>query len=328
MALNFPPNPQPDDQYTGDNGITYIFDGVKWIGRAPTLAPGTSSLSNNGYIVQVAGDGNLIIPVGKTILDTNGNPFTSIGPLDRITTGSYSVVLGADGLLTFPNGDLTIGNNGGANVIMAATDTSVAVIGQGIGGYVGFEWIGDTTTSTTNVAAVILNSPFSATSGTVQIATGLVSGPTAEHIWEFGNDGNITMPGQAAQPYRLLASQYGYYTTTTTVVIFTGTPPAEATKATIHVKGALTVGDTSTTHHQICEMLIARKDTYDANTAINTTLVEAMVYGVTHTSVTPIATFDARYNAITMCFEITMVRDPVYTGVNAKVIATESVNLD
>ena len=116
------------------------------------------------------------------------------GTSDRLVNGVHAVVLDADGKLTFPNGDLTIGNNGGANVIMAATDTSVAVIGQGIGGYVGFEWISDTTTSTTNVAAVILNSPFSATSGTVQIATGLVSGPTAEHIWEFGNDGKLTFP--------------------------------------------------------------------------------------------------------------------------------------
>jgi len=30
--LNFPSNPQTNDQYTGDNGTTYIFDGVKWVG--------------------------------------------------------------------------------------------------------------------------------------------------------------------------------------------------------------------------------------------------------------------------------------------------------
>ena len=44
-ALNFPTTGlYPGYQYTSDNGITYIYDGVKWIGHAPTLAPGPSSL--------------------------------------------------------------------------------------------------------------------------------------------------------------------------------------------------------------------------------------------------------------------------------------------
>ena len=39
--LNFPNNPQQGDQYTGDNGTTYIFDGVKWVGHAAGGAAGT-----------------------------------------------------------------------------------------------------------------------------------------------------------------------------------------------------------------------------------------------------------------------------------------------
>jgi hypothetical protein len=31
-ALNFPSGAQTGDQYTGDNGSIYVFDGVKWVG--------------------------------------------------------------------------------------------------------------------------------------------------------------------------------------------------------------------------------------------------------------------------------------------------------
>ena len=39
------------------------------------------------------------------------------------------------------------------------------------------------------------------------------------------------------------------------------------------------------------------------------------------------ATFDAQWNATTNNIEITATVDPAYTGVNVKVMATESVNL-
>ena len=62
MSLNFPSNPQIDDQWTPDNGITYIYDGDKWVGHAPTLAPGSNSISNSGYVVQIDPAGNLVTP--------------------------------------------------------------------------------------------------------------------------------------------------------------------------------------------------------------------------------------------------------------------------
>lgn len=30
-SLNFPNSPNPGDRYTGENGITYVFDGIKWL---------------------------------------------------------------------------------------------------------------------------------------------------------------------------------------------------------------------------------------------------------------------------------------------------------
>lgn len=50
MALNFPPQPQtPGTPYEAPNGVTYIWDGVKWIAAG---APGTSSNNlGNLYVI-------------------------------------------------------------------------------------------------------------------------------------------------------------------------------------------------------------------------------------------------------------------------------------
>lgn len=60
--LNFPSNPQLGDQYTGDNGTTYTFDGTKWVGQASGGAAGTNSIQNSGNTVQVDSSGNLVTP--------------------------------------------------------------------------------------------------------------------------------------------------------------------------------------------------------------------------------------------------------------------------
>ena len=64
-ALDFPSTIRGQNtgtQYTGDNGVTYVWDGYKWLGRSPTLLPGTNSLSNGGNTVQVDELGNLVTP--------------------------------------------------------------------------------------------------------------------------------------------------------------------------------------------------------------------------------------------------------------------------
>ena len=63
MALNFPNTGlYPGYQYTGDNGVIYIYDGVKWVGHAPNTTPGTNSITNGSNTVQVDGSGNLVTP--------------------------------------------------------------------------------------------------------------------------------------------------------------------------------------------------------------------------------------------------------------------------
>ena len=64
---------QNGDEYTGDNGVTYIYTNGKWVGHSPVLAAGTNSIINNGYVVQIDVNGNLILEPGKDIRDSEGN---------------------------------------------------------------------------------------------------------------------------------------------------------------------------------------------------------------------------------------------------------------
>jgi hypothetical protein len=115
---------------------------------------------------------------------------------DRLTTGSYNVVLGADGVLTFPSGNLSISNDS----IVGSTGTLVSVITQGQSGAVGLQWIDDISslgspTTQAQVAGIAVNAPLASTTGTVQIVTGFTTGTTVSNTWEFGVDGTLTAPG-------------------------------------------------------------------------------------------------------------------------------------
>jgi hypothetical protein len=113
--LNFPADPQQDDQYTGSNGTTYIYDGVKWIGRASGTA-GTNSIQNSGFVVQVDSDGDLVTPT-FTIPNTAGTSgqvlkWPSSGSTlawaadtsttSRLVNGLKEAVLNSDGSITLP----------------------------------------------------------------------------------------------------------------------------------------------------------------------------------------------------------------------------------
>lgn len=109
-ALNFPSSPTSGQQYTGDNGITYTYDGTKWIGSSPTLPAGTNSLINNGHVIQVTSSGNLVIPNGASILYQNGSPVTTGGgggSTSTLVNGSYTVSIGDDGKFQTNNDTIT-----------------------------------------------------------------------------------------------------------------------------------------------------------------------------------------------------------------------------
>ena len=109
--LNFPTTGlTTGTQYTGDNGVVYIYDGVKWVGHMPNVATATNSIINGSYVVQVNSDGNLVIPDNAAIVYQNGSP---------VVTGGGS---------TGTNWDLTSQGNGcPINVTLTTTTFDVQV---------------------------------------------------------------------------------------------------------------------------------------------------------------------------------------------------------
>lgn len=80
MALNFPPNPQIGDQYVGDNGVTYIWDGVKWAGQLTQGGGGGGGVANieirdegttattSTTVIDFIGEGVVTTATGTTVI--------------------------------------------------------------------------------------------------------------------------------------------------------------------------------------------------------------------------------------------------------------------
>jgi hypothetical protein len=158
---------------------------------------------------------------------------TTDGTIQITTPGEGNNVweFGADGVLTFPSGNLSIGNALGSDSIVGNTDASVGVLTQGQYGTIGLQWIDNlsnigSTSTQTQVAGVVVNNPLASTTGTVQIVTGFVSTATtatfAEHTWTFGTDGITTFPdGTTSTGATVFANSSSYKIQT---ISFDGSP--------------------------------------------------------------------------------------------------------
>jgi hypothetical protein len=161
------------------DGRTYVAYNGLWVDANPTQIPSPST-----YLDGLTIDNTTISPstVGENVIvETNGSSWT----------------FGADGILTLPGGNTRIGNIFGTDGIVGSSGTAVAVFAQGSGGLAALQWIDNTEnvgSSGTQVAAVIVNSPIALTTGTVQIVTGVATGPSVGNIWEFGSTGTLTLP--------------------------------------------------------------------------------------------------------------------------------------
>jgi hypothetical protein len=211
----------PDDSNISEFTFTLTtLDGTESTGPGETDPALYWSFSNNGlptgFFVNVTNNG-ISNNEASHIHLVAGNPVTTdiyLGDDDqyvKIEKNGGDVVVGTntntnhwrfgtDGILTFPSGNMSIGNAFGGDGILGSTNTTVGVVAQGQYGGVGLQWIEnisniDSTSTQTLVAAVIVNSPLASTTGTVQVVTGFVStGSVAEHTWEFGVDGDLTLP--------------------------------------------------------------------------------------------------------------------------------------
>lgn len=157
MALLFPSNPEVGDEYVGDNGVTYIWDGVKWAGQ---LTQGT--FPGGGAIIEVRSEGIAVstataifdfVGAGVAVTSTNTTLVTvsiEAEPLTTATTATLGgVIIGngitiTDGVISVREGleywtenKLVIDNSQTAVVSLIAlgTETNVSAIlkaqGQG-----------------------------------------------------------------------------------------------------------------------------------------------------------------------------------------------------
>ena len=174
MALNFPNTGlYPGLQYTGDNGVVYIYDGVKWVGHAPTLAPGTSSLVNGSNVVQVDGAGNLVIPDGATIIYQSGAP-VSVANTGTVWTNNANGCLRAELSST------------GFQAFTDASHLDLQDSGEwNIGSYQNSTFIGNDAFSNTNILSL-------KSGDETYITTNLRE--NGNHQWKFGVDGNLLLP--------------------------------------------------------------------------------------------------------------------------------------
>ena len=130
-----------------------------------------------------ANTGNFIFTASQVSVSNDGDI--------TVVTNDNTWTFAADGTLTFPSGNMTMGTLDGTEIIRGSTGTQIGVLSQGIGGASVLEWI-DNYEDASSVAAVVVNSLF-ANTGSVQIITGNV-GPTPEYSWTFGSTGTLTLP--------------------------------------------------------------------------------------------------------------------------------------
>ncbi len=103
---------------------------------------------------------------------------------------AYSWTFGKDGLLTLPGGNLQIGSLFGGEAITAASNVPLGMISQGGNGGTVVQWADDL--ANTNLLSVISINEPTGNIGDIRVQTGNTMTP---NIWSFGNDGNLTLPG-------------------------------------------------------------------------------------------------------------------------------------
>jgi hypothetical protein len=248
--------------------------------------------------------------------------------LSNLVNGPHTFSLGADGVLTLPSGNTRIGNINGTDGILGSTGTGVAVSSQGQGGYAGIQWIDDPEDAT-SVAGVIVNSPIALTSGTVQIVTGIVAGPTAENIWEFSTDGTLSLPynGSIEQNYSWTRTSTSSINTSTPTVVWTAnTSTVSGAKLMIQVE-ANEIGDATGWHSQVAETIIASRG-YTVSAAGPLGDPAMSVYGVTHTSVDPLTTFTVQRNPTTKLIEVMGTITTATTAASLRIYSVETATRD
>lgn len=193
MALNFPTPATSGDVYTADNGITYTYDGVKWVGEVPSggsltvITPedyevqGVTTLAFSGAGVTVA----RIDDIPTVTISGGGNSNTG-----NVVFDGNQLYVGGTGFLNLDNSNdqAVIGTNGPSPLLVSINEGDKEWT-FGTDGWLSFP-------GTFPSGAIGHDSDTQ----TLQLARSLgVSLYTQAGAWVFGSDGSITFPDDTVQ---------------------------------------------------------------------------------------------------------------------------------
>jgi hypothetical protein len=177
--------------FNSTDGRTYVTYAGQWVDANPTTIPAPST-----YLGDVTIDGGVItLPVDGDIVDSLGNSVlggTISSSTDRLVKGNNSVVLGADGVLTLPNGS-TIGSSDWWSGVPITTARGTIFLGNSpiIGQPDHFHIMKGGQQAIDLFLGDDSNYVKLPTTGGVDIAS---QGEYGTNTWNFGTDGVLRMP--------------------------------------------------------------------------------------------------------------------------------------
>jgi hypothetical protein len=268
---------------------------------APTAL---SELTNDMGFVDSAGIGDAIDSYLSDSTNTVAN---------KLVNGAHTVSLGSDGVLTLPNGS-TIGDGLAGVGVPITTARGTILLGnlaECEGGESHFHIMKAGQQAIDLFLGDDSNYVKLPSTGGVEISSSEIG---AQHYWTFGATGALVYPNNALQRDTATVSCLGNAST----VVYTGSASDQTTiKLLIQVEG--NVGAAVDWDTQSCEMIIAKSWRVDD--------VAATVYAVVHTSVAPLATFSAEWNALTSRVEV-LCATPSANTVYVRTFATEITTAD
>jgi len=325
--------------------VTGPHQGISFTYNAATnaLSATVNSLINGAQLVKLESNGSLTLPTLTVPISDNATPSGTgqtlkfndstqqaiiFGPASTAgaTSAERIIIQGAPGftgtageggdvyLWAGPGGSLN-GNGGDIKVRAGQGD------GTGSGGYLNFQ-AGDSDTGSggyINIESGYSNTYGSGGDITVQAKRGgevyiRTYFDGGANNWLFGASGALIYPNSAVQRDTGTVTCAGNAST----VVYTASSQYQHTiKLLIQVEG--NVGAAVDWDTQACEMIIAKS--WRAND------VAATVYGIVHTSVAPLATFTAEWNALTSRIQV-LCATPSANSVYVRTFATEITTAD
>jgi hypothetical protein len=265
------------------------------------------------------------------------------GTTDRLVNNTSEVVLSSAGTLTFPDG-LTITNSVferrvesggdavGSKLVITDSDISIEryLDPDGLNNierarvYANNSGVGMSHTAESVGGTVETTMGIDGASASISSTDGVVT-----NNWLFDVSGETILPGILQLPSNSYIRQNHSFTRTTiesapaatATVIWTASQDwISSIKLTIQVEGNVT-GDATGWHVQTCEATIASRGYADGTYGYGDP--EMTVYGVIHTSVSPLATFEVQRNLTTRLVEVVATGADINNNITVSIHSVE-----